>query len=90
MTEAPRKRATIDIVLPILLVLALIGLVIDLIDGYWTKTFSSLFLVIGLGACIQWRRYRSRRWRTIAWISFTLAFAALVLRFGSWSGFTGS
>ncbi len=87
MTEAPRKRASIDIVLPILLVLALIGLVIDLIDGYWTKTFSSLFLVIGLGACIQWRRYRSRRWRTIAWITFSLAFAALIFRFGAYYEF---
>lgn len=75
-------------VLYVLWALALIGLVIDLIDGYWAKTLSSLFLFIGLGAAIQWRRYRSRRWRTVAWIFFTLAFAALLYRFGAWAGWT--
>lgn len=90
MSAEPRNTPKIDLVLYVLSVLALIGLVIDLIDGYWLKTISSLFLFIGLIASIQWRRYRSRRWRTLAWISFTVAFAALVFRFASYYGFVGS
>ena len=90
MTTQPRNLPTIDIVLYVLTGLALIGVVIDLIDGYWIKTLSSLFLFIGLIASIQWRRYRSRRWRTMAWISFTVAFAALVFRFASYYGYIGS
>ena len=90
MSTQPRNIPKIDLVLYVLTVLALIGVVIDLFDGYWLKTISSLFLFVGLIASIQWRRYRSRRWRTLAWISFSVAFAALVFRFASYYGFVGS
>ncbi len=90
MSSEPRNLPKIDLVLYVLTVLALIGVVIDLIDGYWLKTISSVFLFVGLIASIQWRRYRSRRWRTLAWISFSVAVAALVFRFASYYGFVGS
>lgn len=87
---AVRDQRTIDTILLILWALSLIGLLIDLIDLNWLKTLSSGFLFIGIGAVIRWRRYRSERWKHLAWISFSVAFAALVFRFASYYGFVGS
>lgn len=86
MSTRPKNAPKIDLVLYVLTVLALIGLVIDLIDGVWVKTLSSFFLCIGLIASIRWRRFRSERWKHVAWISFVVAFAALLYRFGPWAG----
>ena len=86
MNGQPRERTTIDIFLLILFVLAVIGLVIDLVQGHWPQIASTFLLSLGLWSVMQWRRYRSRRWRTAAWICFVLAFSALLLRLGAWYG----
>lgn len=75
-----------SVVLWILLALTTIGVVIDVIDGDPLKLATTIFLWLGLFAVIRWRSYRSRRWRTVAWICFVLAFAALVFRLGFWAG----
>jgi O-antigen/teichoic acid export membrane protein len=77
-------KRTIDTVLLILWALSLIGVLIDLIDLNWLKTLSSGFLFIGIGAVIRWRRYRSERWKHVAWISFVVAIAALLYRLAMW------
>jgi hypothetical protein len=84
-----RERTTLDIFLLVLFVLATIGLVFDLAVGGTLRILASFFLFIGLGAVIRWRRFGSRRWRTVAWISFVLAFAALLFRLAAWTGWFG-
>jgi hypothetical protein len=84
MSAHPYGSHRLDLFLRILFVLALVGLVVDLFDGELAKIASTLFLSLGLGATLQWRRYRSRRWRTVAWVSFVLATAALLARLNMW------
>ncbi len=86
MTDTPAQKSKIDVFLLVLLVLAVIGLFIDILSGYWPRILSTFFLALGLWSSLRWRRYASRRWRTIAWLSFALALAVLLFRLAGWTG----
>jgi hypothetical protein len=70
----------------VLLGIALVGLGIDLWDGYWPKTLSSALIVTGLVALLLARRFQSSRWRMIMLLSLSLAVAVMLARFLNWQG----
>ncbi len=70
----------------VILVLAVVAAGMDLWDGYWPKTASSLLIVLGLVALLFARRYQSSRWRIAMQLAFLAAIAILVVRFVYWQG----
>lgn len=73
----PDRRSTLLI---ILFVLAVIGLVVDLWDGYVPKILMSLGISVGLGAMLLHRRTGSSVWRNVGLAGVVLALAAMVYR----------
>jgi predicted membrane channel-forming protein YqfA (hemolysin III family) len=83
---APEKRPRdLRIVIFVFLGLAVVILIADAINGRWDQFASMLFFILGLLAYRQWQQYDSRRWRTIAWIFFSLAVITYILRFTYWA-----
>lgn len=76
-TVAPTRSNTI---LWILVILAIVALIIDLIDGYTPKTLTSLGLLVGLASILLVRLTGKRAFNWLAVVGFVVCIGSAAFR----------